>query len=167
MRRVAYLLVIPVIAVGIAAGLAAANPPLALAPPIETPYDKPPELPAIESMEQLYQMRDRLQADLDQSSVFPDGNEAGIFSPPTEMLQTLQAVEIRIQVEEAAKQNWDQAIRLATQAVEAQKQSDGSLQRQKKSIPSGTTQLAHFNQFQSSPFSLKTPKQKLKNTRAT
>jgi beta-lactamase class A len=132
MRRVAYLLVIPVVALGMVAGLSAANPPLALAPPIETPYADPPELPPIESIEQLYQMRDRLQADLEQSSVFPDGDEAGIFSPPTEMLQTLQAVEIRIQVEEAAKQNWDQAIRLATQAVAAQQQSNGSLESAEK-----------------------------------
>jgi beta-lactamase class A len=132
MRRVAYLLVIPVVALGIVAGLSAANPPLALAPPIETPYAEPPELPPIESMEQLYQMRDRLQADLGRASVFSDGNEAGIFSPPTEMLQTLQAVEIRIQVEENAKQNWDQAIRLATQAVAAQQQSNGSLESAEK-----------------------------------
>lgn len=132
MRRVAYLLFIPVVAVGIVAGLAAAKPPLALAPPIEMPYAEPPELPTIESIEQLYQMRDRLQADLNQASFFPDSNEAGIFSPPTEMLQTLQAVEIRIQVEETAKQNWDQAIRLATEAVATQKQSDRSVEATEK-----------------------------------
>jgi beta-lactamase class A len=132
MRRVAYLLIIPVIALGIVAGLAAAKPPLALAPPIETPYSEPPELPEIESLEQLYQMRDRLQAELNQASILPDGDDLGIFSPPTEMLQTLQAVEIRIQVEETAKQKWDQAIRLATEAVDLQKQSDRSLARAEK-----------------------------------
>lgn len=88
----------------------------AFAPPIETPYTQPPQVPAITSIEDLYQMRDRLQAELKSPGSMPSLTTAGAFSTPTKTLQMLQAVEIRIGVEETAKENWNQAFQASEQA---------------------------------------------------
>jgi beta-lactamase class A len=118
MRWSLRLLLVPIGAIGIVAGLAVAHPPLAVAPPIETPYSEPPQLPSVQSIEDLYQMRDQLRNELDEPSAIPSQTAEGAFSTPTKRLQMLQAVEIRIQVEETAAENWDQAIRLSLRAQE-------------------------------------------------
>ncbi len=69
-------------------------------------------------------MRDRLKLELDQLAKTPD---TPFFSEPWKqhiqrqksqtLLQQLENVTIRIQIEERAKNNWDESAKLATQAV--------------------------------------------------
>jgi beta-lactamase class A len=99
-------------------GLSVLQPPLAVAPPIKTPYSELPQLPSIQTIEDLYQMRDRLQTELAEPASTPTLSAGGTFSTPTKLLQMLQAVEIRIQVEEAAQKSWDRAIQMSIRAQE-------------------------------------------------
>jgi beta-lactamase class A len=75
-------------------------------------------------------MRDRLQAELenpDAAQTLVSGAK-GMFSVPTDLLQRLQALEIRIQVEEAGEENWQQAHRLAAEGLELAQQSEPSVE---------------------------------------
>lgn len=96
------------------ASLAVVHPPLAVAPPIETLYTKPIQLPPVRTIEDLYQLRDRLKAELAQSGI-------SIAPKPTSepRLELLQLVEIRIQVEETAQRNWDDAGAASQRAQDA------------------------------------------------
>ncbi|NJL20725.1 MAG: hypothetical protein HC895_07815, partial [Leptolyngbyaceae cyanobacterium SM1_3_5] len=106
----------------------------AFAPPIETPYTQPPQVPAITSIEDLYQMRDRLQAELDAPGSIPSLTRAGAFSTPTKTLQMLQAIEIRIGVEETAKENWNQAFRSSEQAQTLTQQANAAGDESEKTL---------------------------------
>lgn len=77
------------------------------------------------SLEELYQVRDRLIAELETPSPSPTPT---FFSrllpqttpqPPEHLRQKLQAVEVQILVEQRANDNWQQAVRLANEASEA------------------------------------------------
>jgi beta-lactamase class A len=67
-------------------------------------------------------MRDQLQA-LENTAA--PSQMAARVSTPTKLLQTLQAVEIRIQVEETAVENWDKAILAATEAQKLNASASG------------------------------------------
>ena len=108
------LLLLPVSALGLLA--AVIYPQRVVAPLIETPYTRPPQVPAVRSLDDLYQLRDRLRAELDQPGSVPSLTASGAFSTPTVTLQMLQAVEIRIEVEETARTNWHEAIQASQQA---------------------------------------------------
>lgn len=83
----------------------------------------------VQSLEQLYQLRDRLQTDLKKVSASPDFSimEAWEYELQLQqyqvLLQALRKVEARIQVEERADGIWQQAIRQAAEAVAAGKPS--------------------------------------------
>ena len=96
------LLLLPVSALGLLA--AVIYPQRVVAPLIETPYTRPPQVPAVRSLDDLYQLRDRLRAELDQPGSVPSLTASGAFSTPTVTLQMLQAVEIRIEVERQREQ---------------------------------------------------------------
>lgn len=106
----------------------------ALAPPIETPYTQPPQVPTVQSIDQLYQMRDRLQAELNSPGSIPSLTTAGAFSTPTETLQMLQAVEIRIGVEETAKANWNRAFQASEQAQVLTQQANAAGDKSEKTL---------------------------------
>lgn len=97
----------------------------ALTPVLERPYEEGESpLPEAKSLAELYEIRDRLQQDLESQSPTLVSVATGAASAPTDLLEKLQAVEIRIGVEEAAKASWEQAIRTANQAVELKQQPD-------------------------------------------
>lgn len=121
------LLLVPVGALGIIAG-SADYYPLALTPKIETSYSESP-LPPVKSIAELYQMRDRLRAQLQQPKT---STTATKVSTPIALLPTLRAVEMRIEVEETAKKRWNEAIQLADQARELESILNPSVELLKK-----------------------------------
>ena len=87
-----------------------------------------------QSLSELYKLRDRLKVQLDNLAKTPD---SGPFSPEfwkseiqrqqsQTLRQQLQNVQIQIQIEEIAKNNWDEAAKLAAQAVEIGRTSNPS-----------------------------------------
>ncbi len=120
------VIAVPVASLSLVAGSNVLYAPATIAPQIEAPYSAAPSLPPVTSLADLYAMRDRLQAELDH----PDSVQTlvagakGMFSAPAQLLQQLQAVEIRIQVEAAGEENWQQAHRLAAEGLELAQQTD-------------------------------------------
>jgi len=112
-----YLLIAPVATVGIWGSAAFLRTP-ALAPVLETPHSEAVSLPEAESLEDLYKMRDRLQAELADRPPILISSRTGIATAPTELMENLQAVEIRIQIEESAKDQWDAALRAGGEAAQ-------------------------------------------------
>lgn len=111
-----YLLIAPMTTAGILAASGLLRTP-ALTPVLQTPHSETVSLPEAESLEEWYAERDRLQAELDALPPVAISPRTGEATAPTELLETLQAVEIRIQVEETAKELWDQALRAGGQAA--------------------------------------------------
>jgi beta-lactamase class A len=111
MKRVWYPLLALTSALVWLVGTVLLHPSSALAPAIESPSSQPPLLSDFQSVDELYQLRDRLREQLQESR----------FSESTHLLGTLQAVEIRIQVEETAQNLWNQALRSATRADHLEK----------------------------------------------
>jgi len=112
-----YLTVAPLATLGVwASSLVVPSFP-ALAPVLETPHSASVQVPEAKSLEELYQIRDRLQAELANHPPVLISSRTGTATAPTDLMDSLQGVEIRIQVEEAAKQSWDDAIRAANQAT--------------------------------------------------
>ncbi|MEG4317906.1 MULTISPECIES: protein-arginine deiminase family protein [unclassified Microcoleus] len=112
--------VIGIIWVAIPATLAqpSLNYQLALSP-------RQPDGDTPQSLPELYKLRDRLKVQLDKLAQTPDSS---LFSPeywkpesPRQQSQTLaqqlQNLQNQIEIEKQAKNNWDEAARLATQAV--------------------------------------------------
>ncbi|MBD1912197.1 MULTISPECIES: serine hydrolase [unclassified Leptolyngbya] len=121
-----YLTVTPLATFGIwATSLIVPSFPV-LAPVLETPHSKTVPFPEAKSLQELYQIRDRLQADLAKRQPVLISSQTGTATAPTELLDSLQAVEIHIQVEESAKQSWNDAIRFANQATALKSQADDS-----------------------------------------
>lgn len=90
------------------------------------------------SLEELYQIRDRLVATLEKPS---SASEPSFFSSPlfqdstassAQVREQLQAVEVKILAEQKATDNWQQALRLATQALEISNTSDQSVATRQK-----------------------------------
>lgn len=133
------LLLVPVSVLGIIAG-SADYYPLALTPKIETSDSESP-LPPVKSITELYQMRDRLRAQLQQ----PATPATTKTSTPIALLPMLRAVEMRIEVEETAKKRWNAAIQLADQAKELESTLNPSVELLKK-IPAVWQQGINFLQ---------------------
>lgn len=118
MRSLWWSLVLaPVATVGIWGATALWRAP-ALAPVLETPHSEAVALPPVESLDELYAMRDRLQAELANHPPVLISSQTGTATAPTELLEQLQAAEIRIQIEEAAKEHWDAALAAGGTAAE-------------------------------------------------
>lgn len=74
-----------------------------------------------QSLPELYKLRDRLKVELDNSTKNPDNN---LFSPEhwnrqqsKNLAEELQNAQSQIQTEERAKNNWDDAAKIAARAV--------------------------------------------------
>jgi beta-lactamase class A len=104
MKRVWYLLLALMGALTWLGGSALLHPSSALAPALEPPDSKTSQLPVFQSVDDMYRLRDRLRTQLKNSAASSD------------VMSTLQAVEIRIQIEETAQDLWERASRAATQA---------------------------------------------------
>ncbi|NJN87587.1 MAG: serine hydrolase [Leptolyngbyaceae cyanobacterium SL_7_1] len=111
------LLVVPLGTLTWLAGATMIRPSLALAPALETEAATP--LPAFESLEELYKLRDRLWLQVEEPKNSPSDSE----NP----LETLQAVEIRIHLEETAVELRNRSVRLASQAIELDKATNPSV----------------------------------------
>lgn len=125
MRWAWSLLLIPIGSFSVWSGLTVFNPSLGLAPALETPQSGPLPLPEFSAVEEMYELRDRLTAAIDDRTLAAS-IDGGATATPTELKETLQALEIRIQIEETAQENWDQAIQSATSAVKLGKQPNPS-----------------------------------------
>ena len=87
-----------------------------------------------QSLSELYKLRDRLKVQLDNLAKTPDSGpfsaefwKSEIQRQQSQTLrQQLQNVQIQIQIEEIAKNNWDEAAKLAAQAVEIGRTSNPS-----------------------------------------
>jgi len=87
-----------------------------------------------QSLSELYKLRDRLQVQLDNLAKTPDSApfpgefwKSEIHRQQSQTLtQQLQNVQIQIQIEEIAKNNWDEAAKLAAQAAEIGRTSNPS-----------------------------------------
>lgn len=132
MRWFLYLLIAPIGALGVLAGLAATRPPLAYTPVIETLNANLSDLPDVASLQQLYQVRDELRSHIHKSSGTLIAAATSTFTIPPNPIQLLQVLEIRIQVEETAQENWDTAIRAANQAHTFDVQAGSSLANAEK-----------------------------------
>ncbi len=120
------LLLVPIGAVAGLMSLAMLHSSLALAPAIEISQPKPTQLPNYDSLDELLKLRDRLRMQLDDPDAVPPQPGDPVASNRTERLQLLQAVEIRIQIEETAQELWASAIRAAGEATSLQKTPDPS-----------------------------------------
>lgn len=110
-----YLLVAPFCAMGMTAGAVLGLSPSALAPGLESDQ---PELSKVTSIDELYQLRDRLQRSFTNQSPTLISSTTGVSSAPQSLVRSLQAVDIRIQLEEKSKEKWNEAIRQANEATE-------------------------------------------------
>ncbi|MGB8691185.1 MAG: protein-arginine deiminase, partial [Microcoleus sp.] len=128
MRLVKYIAIAIVNAFGVVIGIIWVAVPATLAQP-SLNYQlqisqRQPEGETPQSLSELYKLRDRLKLELDQLAKNPDTPS---FSEPWKpqierqksqtLVQQLENVTIRIQIEERAKNNWDESAKLATQAV--------------------------------------------------
>ena len=128
MRLVKYIAIAIVNAFGVVIGIIWVAVPATLAQP-SLNYQlqisqRQPEGETPQSLSELYKLRDRLKLELDQLAKTPD---TPFFSEPWKqhiqrqklqtLVQQLENVTIRIQIEERAKNTWDESAKLATQAV--------------------------------------------------
>lgn len=122
LRRLGYYVAAPLGALGAVMGFTLIHPSLALAPEIEISNVESVRLPEFSSLDELHEIRDRLTAQVAQADTLYASNSSNLpQQSATTLLPTLQAVEIRIQLEETAKERWNEAIRSASQALNLQK----------------------------------------------
>ncbi|MEG4014729.1 MULTISPECIES: protein-arginine deiminase family protein [unclassified Microcoleus] len=125
MRWVKYITIAIVNTFGVVIGIIWVAVPATVAQPSlnyqlalsgrESDGDTPQSLP------ELYKLRDRLKVELDNSTKNPDNN---LFSPEhwnrqqsKNLAEQLQNAQSQIQTEERAKNNWDDAAKIAARAV--------------------------------------------------
>ena len=129
MRLVKYIAIAIINAFGVVVGILWVAVPQTLAQP-SLNYQlaisgRQPDAESPQSLSELYKLRDRLKVQLDHLAKNPDNTP---FSPaswkPQSQRQTsetiaqqLQNVQSQIQIEETAKNNWDEAAKLAQRAV--------------------------------------------------
>ena len=129
MRLVKYIAIAIVNAFGVVIGIIWVAVPTTVAQP-SLNYQlaisgRQPDGESPQSLSELYKLRDRLKVQLDNVAKNPDNTP---FSPEPwkpqierqkseTIAQQLQNVQIQIQIEETAKNNWDEAAKLASQAV--------------------------------------------------
>jgi protein-arginine deiminase len=129
MRLVKYIAIAIVNAFGVVIGIIWVAVPQTLAQP-SLNYQlalsaRQPEGESPQSLSELYKLRDRLKVQLDNLAKNPDNTpfSSEPWKPQIErqksetIAQQLQNVQIQIQIEETAKYNWDEAAKLASQAV--------------------------------------------------
>ncbi len=112
MRLLLYFLVAPVFAVGVVVTAVLVQSHAALSPVVQASDAATADSNQPQSLEALYQTRDRLKSEL-QSPVSP-GTQPTVST--NQRLQVLQAVEVRIEIEERAQRDWYLAVRAANTA---------------------------------------------------
>lgn len=115
MRWFWYGLVASATAMGIVTGVVLLQAQAALTPVLESPHTKGQSIPAARSLAELYQIRDRLMVEI-QNHPPTLVASSHVVSVPTRAMQALQAVEVRIEVEETAQERWQEALKLADEA---------------------------------------------------
>ena len=129
MRLVKYIAIAIINTFGVVIGIIWVAVPQTLAQP-SLNYKlaisgRQPDAETPQSLSELYKLRDRLKVQLDNLAKNPDNTP---FSPEPwkpqierqkseTIAQQLQNVQIQIQIEETAKNNWDEAAKLAQRAV--------------------------------------------------
>lgn len=106
--------------VGLIMGLAVVQAPLALAPPTEVTLPDLPRLAQAQSLEDLYQLQDRLQRQLsDVLQQQPSPEVTAATEQALALQQAIQALDIKIHVETSAQAEFDRATAIALKAVDA------------------------------------------------
>jgi protein-arginine deiminase len=129
MRWVRYVAIAIVNAFGVVIGIIWVAIPATVAQP-SLNYQlalsaRQPDGDTPQSLPELYKLRDRLKVQLDKLAQTPDSS---LFSPEywqpesprhqsETLTQQLQNVQNQIEIEKQAKNNWDEAARIASQAV--------------------------------------------------
>ena len=129
MRLVKYIAIAIVNAFGVVIGIIWVAVPQTLAQP-SLNYKlaisrRQPDAETPQSLSELYKLRDRLKVQLDNLAKNPDNTPFSSESWKPEiqrqksqtLAQQLQNVQSQIQIEETAKNNWDEAAKLAQRAV--------------------------------------------------
>ena len=129
MRWVRYVAIAIVNAFGVVIGIIWVAIPATVAQP-SLNYQlalsaRQPDGDTPQSLPELYKLRDRLKVQLDNLAKTPDNSlfSPESWKPPIErqksenLAQKLQNVQSQIQIEETAKNNWDEAAKLAQRAV--------------------------------------------------
>ena len=138
MRLVKYIAIAIINGFGVVVGIIWVAVPQTLAQP-SLNYQlalsgRQPDGETGQSLPELYKLRDRLKVQLDNLAKTPDSApfpgelwKSEIHRQQSQTLtQQLQNVQIQIQREEIAKNNWDEAAKLAAQAVEIGRTSNPS-----------------------------------------
>ncbi len=133
------------------------------------------ELYGADSLEELISLRDRLIKELEKpaanrtkpnffNSLFADPIQ---FEPNETLLQKLRLVDIQILVEKQAKDNWKQAIRLATQATDVADPSDPSPQHRQKVQILWTQAIDNLHEIPEQSFLAREATQKIQQYEST
>src|ERR687885_686280 len=138
MRLVKYIAIVIINAFGVVIGIIWVAVPATVAQP-SLNYQlalsgRQPDGETGQSLSELYKLRDRLKVQLDNLAKTPDSApySAEFWKPQIHrdqsqtLTQQLQNVQSQIQIEEIAKNNWDDAAKLAAQAVEIGRTSNPS-----------------------------------------
>ncbi|MBW4656202.1 MAG: class A beta-lactamase-related serine hydrolase [Kaiparowitsia implicata GSE-PSE-MK54-09C] len=96
----------------------------ALTPVVEASYDNTLDLDTVRSLENLRQLREQLIGQIAQQPQVLLSSSNGAGSSSSQLTQKLQAVEIRIQIEEMSKERLDEAIALANDARSLERRLD-------------------------------------------
>jgi beta-lactamase class A len=114
MRLLLYFLVAPVFAVGVVATAVLVQSHAALSPVVQASDAAIAGSNQPQSLEALYQTRDRLKSELQSQPPVSPGTQQKATT--IQRLQALQAVEVRIEIEERAQRDWYLAVRAANTA---------------------------------------------------
>jgi beta-lactamase class A len=91
---------------------------------VEASYDNTLDLDTVRSLENLRQLREQLIGQIAQQPQVLLSSSNGAGSSSSQLTQKLQAVEIRIQIEEMSKERLDEAIALANDARSLERRLD-------------------------------------------
>ncbi len=125
MRRLRWLLLVaPISFLGVLTGGVLVHSYPALTPVVEASYDNTLDLDTVRSLENLRQLREQLIGQIAQQPQVLLSSSNGAGSSSSQLTQKLQAVEIRIQIEEMSKERLDEAIALANDARSLERRLD-------------------------------------------
>ena len=127
MPRFWYSLAILLNTLGATLGLAAIRPSLALAPHLETAHPILIELTCVGALRELYDLRDRIQAEIRSLPKLSNRRDIGAISPYLTLAQLTHRVAQRIQMEEKAEAAYRRALELVEQAETTRQSGDRSL----------------------------------------
>lgn len=121
MRLLLYILVAPVFAVGVVVTAVLVQSHAALSPVVQPSDTVMAGANQPQSLEALYQIRDRLKSELQQQ---PSASPSLPIASKSQQLRSLQAIEVQIEIEEKAQRDWYLAVRAADTAGSTARQTD-------------------------------------------